>query len=49
MSELAARRRYETRTGFEDTLRLPDGSLAASNADLVRAARAIILKADRLS
>jgi uncharacterized protein (DUF849 family) len=44
--ELAARRQYHTRTGFEDTLRLPDGSLAESNAELVRAARAIILKAD---
>ena len=36
--ELAARRHYDTRTGFEDTLRLPDGSLAGSNADLVVAA-----------
>jgi uncharacterized protein (DUF849 family) len=36
--ELAARRRYDTRTGFEDTLRLPDGSLAGSNAELVSAA-----------
>lgn len=42
--ELAARRRYDTRTGFEDTLRLPDGSLASSNAELVGAARALILK-----
>ena len=40
--ELAARRHYDTRTGFKDTLRLPDGSLATSNADLVRAARSII-------
>jgi uncharacterized protein (DUF849 family) len=40
--ELAARRQYDTRTGFEDTLRLPDGSLARSNAELVRAARSII-------
>jgi len=39
---LAATRGYDTRTGFEDTLRLPDGSRAASNADLVRAARQII-------
>ena len=30
---------YAVRIGFEDTLRLPDGSLAASNAALVRAAR----------
>ena len=36
--ELAARRQYDTRSGFEDTLRLPDGSLAASNAELVSAA-----------
>lgn len=43
--ELAAKRRYDTRIGFEDTLRLPDGSLAAGNAELVRAARAITLKA----
>jgi uncharacterized protein (DUF849 family) len=47
--ELAARRQYHTRTGFEDTLRLPDGSLAESNAALVRAARAIILKVDHLT
>lgn len=40
--ELAARRHYDTRTGFEDTLRLPDGSLAASNAQLVSAAHSII-------
>jgi uncharacterized protein (DUF849 family) len=36
--ELAARRHYDTRTGFQDTLRLPDGSFARSNADLVTAA-----------
>ncbi len=39
--ELAARRCYDTRTGFEDTLKLPDGSLAASNAELVSAARSL--------
>jgi uncharacterized protein (DUF849 family) len=39
--ELAARRGYDTRTGFEDTLRLPDGSLAGSNAELVAAARSL--------
>jgi uncharacterized protein (DUF849 family) len=47
--EMAARRRYDTRTGFEDTLRLPDGTLAASNGDLVRAAMRIMLKAADLS
>lgn len=40
--ELAARRCYDTRTGFEDTLKLPDGSLAASNAELVSAARSLV-------
>ena len=40
--ELAARRRYDTRTGFEDTLKLPDGSLAGSNAELVAAARRLV-------
>ncbi len=44
--ELAVKRRYATRVGFEDTLRLPDGSRAASNAQLVAAARQII---ERLS
>lgn len=44
--ELAAKRRYDTRTGFEDTLRLPDGSLANSNAELVSAARALMLKTE---
>ena len=43
--ELAAKRGYDTRIGFEDTLRLPDGSHAAGNAELVRAARNIMLKA----
>jgi len=40
--ELAARRRYDTRTGFEDTLRLPDGSIAENNAALITAARRIM-------
>ena len=40
--ELAAKRHYDTRTGFEDTLRLPDGTLAASNAELVSAARSLV-------
>lgn len=35
---LAARRGYDTRTGFEDTLRLPGGAPAQSNAELVAAA-----------
>lgn len=39
--EDAVRRGIDTRIGFEDTLRLPDGSLAASNAALVRAAYAL--------
>ena len=37
--EDAVRRGIDTRIGFEDTLTLPDGSLAPSNASLVRAAR----------
>jgi uncharacterized protein (DUF849 family) len=40
--ELAARRGYDTRTGFEDALTLPDGSPAESNAALVAAARRIV-------
>ena len=36
---VAATRGYDTRIGFEDTLTLPDGSLAASNAVLVAQAR----------
>ncbi len=39
---LAAERGYDTRIGFEDTLRLPDGTLASSNADLVLAACRIV-------
>jgi uncharacterized protein (DUF849 family) len=40
--EMAARRNYETRTGFEDTLTLPDGSRAENNAALVAAAVHIV-------
>ena len=39
---LAAERGYDTRIGFEDTLRLPDGTRAASNAELVSAACRIV-------
>jgi uncharacterized protein (DUF849 family) len=39
---LAAGRGYDTRTGFEDTLTLPDGSTAANNAALVVAANRIV-------
>lgn len=42
---LAAERGYDTRIGFEDTLALPDGSPAASNAALVAAARRIVAQA----
>jgi uncharacterized protein (DUF849 family) len=38
MVALAAQRGYDTRAGFEDTLKLPDGTLARSNSDLVAAA-----------
>lgn len=37
--EDAVRRGLDTRVGLEDTLYLPDGSRARSNADLVTAAR----------
>ena len=37
--EDAVARGIDTRIGFEDTLLLPDGTRAASNAALVRAAR----------
>jgi uncharacterized protein (DUF849 family) len=36
----AARRGYDARIGLEDTIRMPDGSRAHDNADLVRAALA---------
>ena len=39
---LAAARGYDTRTGLEDTLRLPDGSIAANNAALVAAATTMV-------
>ena len=39
--EDAVRRRIDTRIGFEDTLLLPDGSVAPDNAALVAAARAL--------
>ncbi len=41
MVELAAMRNYDTRTGFEDTLTLPDGSRAENNAVLIADARRI--------
>jgi uncharacterized protein (DUF849 family) len=44
---LAAARGYDTRTGLEDALRLPDGSIAANNAALVAAARRIIATSPR--
>jgi uncharacterized protein (DUF849 family) len=37
----AFRRGHDTRVGFEDSIHLPDGSPAQSNAELVRAAQAI--------
>ena len=42
MVEAAGKRAYATRMGFEDTLFLPDGSPASSNAALVRACRIIL-------
>jgi uncharacterized protein (DUF849 family) len=39
--EDAVRRGIDTRVGFEDTVLLPDGQRAASNAELVQAARAL--------
>lgn len=36
--KFAIEHNYETRIGMEDTLRLPDGRIAKSNAELVRAA-----------
>ncbi len=44
---LAARRGYDTRTGFEDTLALPDGSPAEPNAALLDAAWRIVAHATR--
>ncbi|MGZ8798137.1 MAG: 3-keto-5-aminohexanoate cleavage protein, partial [Thermoanaerobaculia bacterium] len=40
----AARRKWDTRVGLEDTLVLPDGSPARSNAQLVEAARSVIAR-----
>lgn len=39
---VAARRGFGTRIGLEDTLVLPDGQIAADNAELVAAARAVL-------
>ena len=39
---LAAKRGYDTRTGLEDTLTLPDGSVAENNAALVAAALRLV-------
>jgi uncharacterized protein (DUF849 family) len=38
--DAAGARGYDTRIGFEDTLTLPDGSVAGGNGELVRAALA---------
>jgi uncharacterized protein (DUF849 family) len=40
--DAAVERGYDSRIGFEDTLTLPSGEVAPTNADLVRAARARI-------
>jgi uncharacterized protein (DUF849 family) len=40
---LAAARGYDTRTGLEDTLRLPDGSIAPNNAALVAAVTQMVM------
>jgi uncharacterized protein (DUF849 family) len=45
--EMAARRHYETRTGFEDTLTLPDGARAETNAALVAAAVRMVAQVAR--
>jgi uncharacterized protein (DUF849 family) len=42
--EAAAKRGYDTRIGLEDTLLLPDGSCARDNAELVGAARRILMQ-----
>ena len=42
--KLAAERAYDTRTGFEDVLELPDGSRAKNNGELVAAACRIVAK-----
>jgi uncharacterized protein (DUF849 family) len=43
---LAAGRGYDTRTGFEDTLFLPEGSCPKDNGELVTAARQIIARSE---
>jgi uncharacterized protein (DUF849 family) len=43
--DLAVSRRLTARIGLEDVLHLPDGTLATSNADLVRCARQAINRA----
>lgn len=45
--DLAATWGLSSRIGFEDTLRLPDGSLAGSNAELVTAARSRVTASTR--
>ena len=40
--EMAAERGLDTRIGFEDTILMPDGTPAANNASLVRAAAEIM-------
>ena len=42
MIEKAAKRKYDTRIGFEDTVFLPTGKLSNNNAELVQAAIQII-------
>jgi uncharacterized protein (DUF849 family) len=42
--DLASRRGYQTRIGFEDTLALPEGSRAADNGELVARARQIMAR-----
>jgi uncharacterized protein (DUF849 family) len=39
--EDAFRRGHDTRVGFEDSIYLPDGTTASTNADLVKAAVAL--------
>jgi uncharacterized protein (DUF849 family) len=46
---LAARRGYDTRIGFEDTLLLPEGNCPKDNGELVTAARQIIERVSLLT
>ena len=46
--ELSLQQGYDVRIGLEDTLTLPDGRLAASNAELVAQARTLAQKAGRI-